>query len=136
MNMFCSLLTASGLLLASVETARAQSPYYPPPQTQGEYRTYSSQFGPTMQAPNASACQQQAHVVARPAPFYPVEQAAYYPVRRTTYYAPTAAPLGVPVATPVVNSTPGVVVGRGILGQPKAYVPGQPLRNALRFVTP
>ncbi len=136
MNMFCSLLTASGLLLAAVESARAQSPYYPPPQTYAANGAYSSHFSPTMQALNTSACLQGAHVVARPAPFYPVEQAAYYPVGRTSYYAPNAAPLGVQVATPVVNSTPGVVVGRGILGQPKAYVPGQPLRNALRFVTP
>jgi hypothetical protein len=27
-------------------------------------------------------------------------------------------------------------VGRGILGQPKLYVPGQPIRNALRWLTP
>jgi hypothetical protein len=27
-------------------------------------------------------------------------------------------------------------VGPGIIGQPKAYVPGQPLRNLLRYITP
>lgn len=27
-------------------------------------------------------------------------------------------------------------VGRGILGQAKIYVPGQPIRNALRYLTP
>ena len=27
-------------------------------------------------------------------------------------------------------------IGRGIVGQPKVFVSGQPLRNALRFITP
>ena len=31
---------------------------------------------------------------------------------------------------------PGHYIGRGIIGQPKLYVAGQPVRNALRFITP
>jgi hypothetical protein len=27
-------------------------------------------------------------------------------------------------------------VGRGILGQPKIYVPNQPIRNTLRYLSP
>jgi hypothetical protein len=30
---------------------------------------------------------------------------------------------------------PNSYVGRGIFGQPKVYVPGQPIRNALRYLT-
>ncbi len=30
----------------------------------------------------------------------------------------------------------GYRIGRGIIGQPKVYVPGQPLRNFLRYLTP
>jgi hypothetical protein len=29
----------------------------------------------------------------------------------------------------------GYVVGRGLIGQPKLYKPGQPVRNFLRFIT-
>lgn len=38
----------------------------------------------------------------------------------------------VPVAAP----PPVYYLGRGIIGQPKVYIPGQPVRNALRFLTP
>lgn len=39
-----------------------------------------------------------------------------------------------PVAAPA--PAPAYRVGRGLLGQPKLYVPSQPIRNALRFLTP
>lgn len=45
-------------------------------------------------------------------------------------------------ATAVTNAAPTgrpvrpVYVGKGLIGQPKLYVEGQPLRNALRFLTP
>ena len=44
----------------------------------------------------------------------------------TTVYQPVQ---GMNIATPYQ-------FGRGLLGQPKVYVRGQPLRNALRFLTP
>lgn len=34
------------------------------------------------------------------------------------------------------NMRPGTYLGRGAIGQPKAYVDGQPLRNLLRYVFP
>ncbi len=40
---------------------------------------------------------------------------------------------------PIVSLTPApanVMIGQGILGQPKVYVPGQPVRNFLRYLTP
>jgi len=37
---------------------------------------------------------------------------------------------------PVFRMPRSYVVGRGILGQPKVYVPGQPVRNTFRWLTP
>ena len=34
------------------------------------------------------------------------------------------------------NMPPGVYLGQGIIGQPTAYVDGQPLRNLLRYISP
>ncbi len=39
-----------------------------------------------------------------------------------------------PVVTPSLPE--GYVVGRGLLGQPKLYKPGQPMRNFLRYLSP
>ena len=51
----------------------------------------------------------------------------------------TPIPTPVPPHRPLMSLRPypqDVMLGRGILGQPKVYVSGQPLRNALRFLTP
>ncbi len=37
---------------------------------------------------------------------------------------------------PVVPMPPQYYLGQGLLGQPKLYVPDQPLRNFLRYLTP
>jgi hypothetical protein len=34
------------------------------------------------------------------------------------------------------NLPPGTYLGQGVIGQPKAYVDGQPVRNLLRYITP
>jgi hypothetical protein len=57
------------------------------------------------------------------------------PAGAVTYrgYVPvTSVPAGV---VPVITATP-YRYGRGILGQPKVYVSGQPVRNALRYLSP
>lgn len=63
----------------------------------------------------------------------------------TTVYAPTVRPSAccppAPRVTyrpvmPVLPMPPAYEVGRGILGQPKLYVPGQPVRNFFRYLTP
>ena len=41
-----------------------------------------------------------------------------------------------PVNTALPTQANGTYVGRGLIGQPKAYVDGQPLRNFFRFLTP
>ncbi|MEK6239071.1 MAG: hypothetical protein N2C14_30515, partial [Planctomycetales bacterium] len=53
------------------------------------------------------------------------------PVAQTVGYAQPAA------CPPAVGSAcKNYWVGRGIVGQPKLYISGQPVRNALRFVSP
>ena len=67
------------------------------------------------------------------------------PLPVTTYYQPAGVSTVTAAATPtyVAYGSPYVVarprpyyVGRGLIGQPKLYVGGQPIRNALRFITP
>ena len=65
-----------------------------------------------------------APVVQRPVTTYYAPPVAT-PV--TTYYAPAVT--AVPVATPVVAARPVVV-------RTKVYIPGQPVRNILRAITP
>lgn len=52
----------------------------------------------------------------------------------TTYYAPVTTYYAGTVAAPVYTSP--VVVGRSAYGTLRPYVPGQPIRNALRFSLP
>lgn len=37
---------------------------------------------------------------------------------------------------PIVPMPPNYQLGRGILGQPTVYIPGQPVRNFLRYLAP
>ncbi len=78
-----------------------------------------------------------------PAPFttyYSAPVASYYAPAATyyapasSYYAPTTAYYGGAVVTPVIGSP--VVAGRSAYGTVRAYVPGQPIRNALRYTVP
>ncbi|QDU73946.1 hypothetical protein Pan97_09460 [Bremerella volcania] len=56
----------------------------------------------------------------------PVPNAAVYPVDRTTFR---------PVL-PIIPMNDNSYVGRGLLGQPKVYTEGQPIRNSLRYILP
>jgi hypothetical protein len=57
----------------------------------------------------------------------------------TTFNPYSGTGKGVPWR-PIVNVRGGLpenyVVGQGLIGQPKVYVPSQPLRNFLRYITP
>ena len=51
--------------------------------------------------------------------------------------APIAAvPIGYRPLVALRPLPPTYAVGRGILGQPKVYVPGQPVRNFVRYLSP
>lgn len=67
------------------------------------------------------------------------EPTAVVPIVEYRLSAPVVTPGGTtealrPIVTPSVPS--GYVVGRGLLGQPKLYKPGQPMRNFLRYLSP
>jgi hypothetical protein len=86
--------------------------------------TYSNQF-PVQQVVNPQP------VVMNPQPLVNVQPGSPY-----NPYAVTAP--SVPWR-PIVNlrSMPeNYVVGQGIIGQPKVYVPHQPVRNFIRYITP
>jgi hypothetical protein len=87
--------------------------------------------------------------------YYPSEASTvtyYSPVAQpyTTYYAPPVAqpyvtyytpPVAQPYATYYAPAAPTVVrpygvVGENIYGAPKVYIRGEPVRNALRAITP
>ncbi len=68
-------------------------------------------------------CNTYAANYASASPYVP--QAVYSPVT----YAPAPAPA--PVAC-----GPQAYIRRGLLGQPTVFVPGQPIRNLFRFLTP
>lgn len=58
-------------------------------------------------------------------------------VQKNAWISPDSSNTG--VYQPVIrlaNVPPGTFVGQGIIGQPKAYVDGQPIRNLLRYVFP
>ncbi len=75
-------------------------------------------------------------------PCYPPTVTYYYPPA-ANYYPTVAYPYVVarPVYAyrpilPVASMPRSYFVGPGIIGQPTVYVPGQPVRNLLRYVSP
>ncbi len=81
------------------------------------------------------------------APSYPCRPYAPYTTRYTTPYTTrytTSYDSAPPVAAPANAYRPiyplapmpqQYYIGRGSLGQPKVYVPGQPIRNFIRYIT-
>lgn len=107
--------------------APATTTFYAPPTTTFYAPATTAYYAPT------TAYYAPAVTVAPTVTYYAPVPAV---VPMTTYYAPVVGN-GVVVAayTPAMVATP-YIVGRGSLGQPKVYVAGQPIRNAMRFVTP
>ena len=71
--------------------------------------------------------------------YSPAPVVSYGPVVATSYYAPVPYYVAVPVVRPYYAASPvvvGPVYGRPVIVRPKIYVPGQPVRNVLRAVTP
>jgi hypothetical protein len=72
---------------------------------------------------------------------YTLGYAAYSPAVTSTYVAPAAYVAPAPVVTyrPVVPYTTYAVpyiAARPVVVRPKVYVPGQPIRNTIRAITP
>ncbi|MGO9108610.1 MAG: hypothetical protein ACLP9L_05190 [Thermoguttaceae bacterium] len=97
---------------------------------------------------NALAQGYVAYMPVGPAPvaayYAPAPLVSYGPVVSTSYYAPIPYYVASPVVTPYYVASPvavgavavGPIYGRPVIVRPKIYVPGQPVRNVLRAVTP
>jgi hypothetical protein len=78
---------------------------------------------------------------AQPTPYLPPTSAPVAPmvIVPPVIEVPTTPPQATCAYRPLVAVTampPAYEVGRGILGQPKLYVPQQPVRNFFRWLTP
>lgn len=62
-------------------------------------------------------------------PTYPISAAP------APYAAPQTAP-GARPFVPIARMPNQVYISRGLIGQPVVYVPGQPIRNGLRYILP
>ncbi len=67
---------------------------------------------------------------AYPAPVYAYPAPAYY------YRAPVLRPMPYAVYSPVLAPAPMWVGPRGVVVRGKVYIPGRPIRNAVRAVLP
>jgi hypothetical protein len=118
--------------------ASSYSTYYTP--------SYATYYAPAPQVSYYAPAVQATYYAPAPQVTYyaPAPQVAYYaPTPQVTYYAPQAAYYA-PVAQPCVNCYDPVVAarvvygvpGRSMFGAPRLYVPGQPVRNTFRAITP
>lgn len=112
MRMVLVVTTVAALALASA--AQAQN-------TQG----WTAARGQTFLAPG------------QPAPTYAQPSTACPPVACEPCPCPTPPPrYAYRPVYPLFAMPPSYAVGRGLLGQPKLYVPGQPVRNFFRYISP
>ncbi len=112
-------------------------PLYGAPATYGAPAAYTpvSNYTPVTTYYAGSACGQPVTCNYNPC----CNPCACNPCATTTYVsASPCAPQAVysPVAYAPAPVACGPQIRRGLLGQPVVYVPGQPLRNALRFLAP
>ena len=132
---------------------RQNAPYRNAPYRNAQYRNAFYQTDnarlapPTVTFPNqAQSAGQVKSAFSRPTlqPM-PAQSVAPQPVGpacdAVPHIPPGVATFGTPLVTyrplvPLVSMPRSYQVGRGILGQVKVYVPGQPIRNALRYLTP
>jgi hypothetical protein len=107
-------------------TAPQGNGYYPIyGSTAGNYSRGAANYNPTL-IPTA-AYQQNCGPTG--APTYPIGGA------QVPYAAPQQAP-GARPFVPIARMPDQVYISRGLIGQPVVYVPGQPLRNGLRYILP
>jgi hypothetical protein len=135
---FCFLAAVVLSLIAAPALAQCgcgggQVAYYAPPAP--AYTTYYAPAA-TYYAP-ASYVSYYAPAPAYTTYYAPAPYATYYAPATpyATYYAPPV-PYATYYAAPAYVAYPRVAVGPSIYGTPKVYVRGEPVRNALRAVTP
>ncbi len=118
-----SLLAAVVLVGVLAELAQAQVFIYGP-------RVVGPRIAPAVMVPSPYPVVSAYRVPTYVAPV--VNPVATYRSYRPVVASPVYAPVGVVTTTRVRPA----VVGPGIGGLPNVYIPGQPVRNALRFAVP
>jgi hypothetical protein len=96
-------------------------------------RPVTTYYAPLAEAVPVSSYYAPTYTVSPTTSYYSPVTSYYTPVT-TSYYSPVTTYYGGTVATPVYGAP--VSVGRSAYGTVRAYVPGQPIRNALRFSVP
>jgi hypothetical protein len=141
---------ALAAVLSQPQPSVAQSPYRSPIVLAHQPTPTTSPFV-ARHAVRYAASPQPSYATASPASFSAPAVVTYSPAQQTaaphTVYRPTtvvANPVdcspapAIYTARPVYAAPaipPGYYPGRGIIGQQKLYATGQPIRNALRFLT-
>lgn len=128
-------ILAAVLAAVVLAPAYAQAQYICPPGVRTAYYagpTYYTAAAPVYTAPVYTAPVYTAAAPVRVSAPTLVEAPA--PV--TSYYVQPAPSYAWRPVVPVVPVPSTYYVGRGVIGQPTVYVPGQPIRNALRFLSP
>jgi hypothetical protein len=137
--------TSSAIPIQSLPPAQSVPIYYPMSYTPTSFQqgAYAPAYGAPVGSPYTTRS-------------YPVGAANRAPTLIPTAYAQNCGPTaptypigGAPAPYATAPAAPGarpflpltsmpnqVYVSRGLLGQPVVYVPGQPLRNGLRYLTP
>lgn len=95
-------------------------------------RPVTTYYAPLAEAVPVSSYYAPTYTVSPTTSYYSPVTSYYTPT--TSYYAPVTTYYGGTVAAPVYGAP--VTVGRSAYGTVRAYVPGQPIRNALRFSVP
>ena len=132
-----SLVLSAAVCLAAINNRADAQGYYPSDNCCQPATFAGDCCAPAFSSADCCAPQQYA-----PATVY---QQQYAPAQQ--YAAPQAAPVmpqyGVGTGQfsyrpllPIAQQPAAVQVGQGILGQPTVYVPGQPVRNLFRYISP
>ena len=114
--------------------------YQPLPQAANSVPALNVQFPQTQQATNPNCCvpQQQANLGGYTGyQFQPNVGTPQFGANNNPWWSSFLTGSG--QYTPLIqfrNMPPGTYLGQGLIGQPTAYVDGQPIRNLLRYVSP
>ena len=135
-----SLATVSA---AFVSTASAQTTYQHGVAPAQYYRQAYTVSGPVSYTAQPVVYTAQQPVIQTQTTLQPIAQQSYIASSAGDCCQPdsccTPTATGYQTFRPVVSlgsAHQPVYFGRGILGQPKAYVAGQPVRNAFRYILP
>lgn len=117
-----------GLVLGGGSTAAACERTVEQPIVVNASQSWSSVPTTTTYRPVMISAPPQYRIRSSAAPVYtPLPPPTYVPIGTHSTYKPLR---------PITPMPAQYRFGRGIVGQPKVYVPGQPIRNFLRFLSP